>query len=135
MVTYIPFMLLMFFACGRLAEVHLAAEGHPLVGDKVYGANVQVTKWCPYIFLHCYWLGIVGEDVLCCHEAVPKIRNTNEQQEYQMMEMGRAGSGNWMREDSLNTKTANKGNFFQIQYLYLLLQKRSSSLLHEFSSS
>jgi len=41
---------------GRLHQirVHMAAEGHPLVSDVLYGAGRK--SWCPRFFLHCFSL-------------------------------------------------------------------------------
>jgi len=43
---------------GRLHQirVHMAAEGHPLVSDAMYGGGRLC--WCPRFFLHCFLIGV-----------------------------------------------------------------------------
>lgn len=39
---------------GRLHQIraHLAAAGHPLLGDAAYGTGARPASWCPRVFLH-----------------------------------------------------------------------------------
>mmetsp|Transcript_16993 Transcript_16993/g.46784 ORF Transcript_16993/g.46784 Transcript_16993/m.46784 type:complete len:335 (-) Transcript_16993:57-1061(-) len=59
---------------GRLHQirVHLAHEGHPLVGDGVYGNASSSTSWCSRVFLHAAKLGVdIGEGPLLVAVPLP----------------------------------------------------------------
>ena len=52
-------------------RVHLQHEGHPLVGDSLYGAGA--TPWCPRLFLHACRVGIdVGDGPIDLQVPMPE---------------------------------------------------------------
>ena len=64
---------------GRLHQIraHLAAEGHPLVSDRLYGG--RAVSWCPAFFLHCFSLAFspdLGADPVDIRCALPRDKRT-----------------------------------------------------------